>query len=45
MARSMIEQDELGSEKERRQPGGGREGSEEAATKVQEREDEIWVGQ
>lgn len=40
MARSVTEQDELDSKMERRGPGKSREGSEEANTKVQEREDE-----
>lgn len=37
MVRSVIEEDELESKMDRRGPGGGREGSEEAGTMVQER--------
>lgn len=44
MVRSVIEQDEFDFKMKRRGPGGGREGSEEADTMVQEKEDEAWAG-
>lgn len=43
MVISVTEQDELDPKMEKRGPGGSREGSEEADTVVQEREDEAWA--